>query len=167
MNVVSTRFGDGIHRTTCKTGLTYIKRDDINLYLFNSFHRYRLCTGWTAIGTVSCQPVNIIVHHSVDTETVVAVVGSQKKHGTVVITAYLRIHPEHIGNTMGDRRYPIDRRRIDIHRRTGFRGIYPGTGRDNHFRKQFGSFGHFHIMPENFAQFQINSSGFTGLHTDK
>ena len=69
----------------------------------------------------------------VDTEAVVAVVGAQKEHGTVVVTAHLRIHPEHIGNTMGDRRCPIDFCRIDIHRRTGFSGIYPGTGRDNHY----------------------------------
>ena len=133
MKFVGTRFGDGIHGTARETRLAYVEGGDIDLYLFNGFHGYRLCAGLSAVGAVSRQTVDIVVHHSVDTEAVVAVVGAQKEHGTVVVTAHLRIHPEHIGNTMGDRRCPIDFCRIDIHRRTGFSGIYPGTGRDNHY----------------------------------
>ena len=80
MELVSSRLCNSIDCTTCKTTLTNIKWRNINLDLFNCFHRNWLRTCLSAIRAIGSETKYVVIHCTVNHKRIVTVVCSCKRH---------------------------------------------------------------------------------------
>ena len=82
VEVVGTRLGDSVDRTTSEARLTDIERSNTHLQLVDGLHGEGLCTSLSTVCTITCQTEHIVGHGTVNLDRVITVVGSGNGDGT-------------------------------------------------------------------------------------
>ena len=82
MEGVGTTLSNGIDSTTGETALTNVKGSDVDLNLLNAFHRNRLSVGLAAVTTIVGKTESVVVHYTINLESVVTGICTGKRHRT-------------------------------------------------------------------------------------
>ena len=156
MEFVGTGLGDGVDGTAGETALAHIEGGDAHLDLVDGFHGNRLGTGLSAVGAVVRQTEHVIVHGTIDLETVVLVGSAGEGHTAVLVRADERVDTGHIGNTTGNGRHFLNGTAGNRLGSTGFGSLKGTLGHNNGLFESQRSLFHHGSHIGRFTQFKGN-----------
>ena len=139
MKFVGTALGDSVDGTTRETALSHVKRSHIDLNLVDGSHRYGLCAGLSTVASVRGKTKHVVVHGTINLESIVTVVGAGKRHGTrLLVSGNLRVEARNICYAVRDGRHVVNPVCTDTLGSARLGGIESGLSGYNHLLQHLG-----------------------------